>query len=798
MTPLEPNRAQLEIFVNALFRYCDPDGVVNVRAFYQNDANKTFRITPTPLKGGLKFLVDVAEDDARRAANDPQAIIFCPPVATFKATAGWHARQEDLLEGPALSLELDQNPRAALATLEHLLGSATLIICSGGEWENPKTGEVENKLHVHWRLKEPASGRDLVKLKELRRLAHILVGGDMTNVPVVHPIRWAGSWHRKSTPRLCEIISPAAQTDNEIDLDIALAALEAVTPAGPGGPQQSTEQQSEQGSLDWSEAFGKIISGEEFHPALTPLSASFATYGVPRTATRHILNALLDNTQTTDPERLKRRDTERSKLHDTVKSAYEKFAATPTSGALFDPWQELIAPPFPVDVLPGVVREYVTAKSTDIGVDLSAMAMATLAACSGAISHHFHLNLKHKGTWWMHPNLWVLLVGRSSWKKSPAIDNAVAPLYSAQAENQRDHAAQLKDYKRKKQANEKGIEEPDPPERYIVNNTTIEKLADLLSRTNRGILVVRDEIAGWVGGMDKYSSGGKDKASSDRAFWLECWKGGPYTYDRVLRGEIFIPNLSTSFIGGVQPGKLPQLQGLTDDGLLQRFLPVLMQSPGPPADTDCRKIEGDYGKLLRTLLKTPGRGLYPTDGAIAAMAELRQHIFNLEQVGGALPEGFEGFVGKLAGFAGALTIILHLVNEPAKAVHDFVDGTVVENVRRLIMNFLLPHAYQFYCLQTGETDRLRKLASFVLLSGLARIRAADLSAKVWDCRGKTVQEINDKVSPLVAGGWLTPDPGPECRSWVVNRVAIDEQFAARMASVRDSRAAFAQLLRARA
>ncbi len=70
---LEPDRDQIEIFVNALFRHAAPQGFVSLRAFYEDGGAKPFRITPTSLAGGLKFLVDVAEDDARRAANDPQA-----------------------------------------------------------------------------------------------------------------------------------------------------------------------------------------------------------------------------------------------------------------------------------------------------------------------------------------------------------------------------------------------------------------------------------------------------------------------------------------------------------------------------------------------------------------------------------------------------------------------------------------------------------------------------------------------------------------------------------------------------
>src|SRR5262249_50448247 len=57
----------------------------------------------------------------------------------------------------------------------------------------------------------------------------MLVGADPSNVPINHPIRWPGSWHRKREPRICEIISSTEQLDNEIDLNVALAALEDVT-----------------------------------------------------------------------------------------------------------------------------------------------------------------------------------------------------------------------------------------------------------------------------------------------------------------------------------------------------------------------------------------------------------------------------------------------------------------------------------------------------------------------------------------------------------------------------------------
>ena len=87
--------------------------------------------------------------------------------------------------------------------MQELLGPPTLVVESGGEWTNPETGEIEPKLHIHYRLKVPARDKAaLAALKIARKLATHIVHGDPTNNPVAHPIRWAGSWHRKNEPKL--------------------------------------------------------------------------------------------------------------------------------------------------------------------------------------------------------------------------------------------------------------------------------------------------------------------------------------------------------------------------------------------------------------------------------------------------------------------------------------------------------------------------------------------------------------------------------------------------------------------
>jgi hypothetical protein len=235
---LEPDRGQLGFFIDAIFRRAS-SGFIAIRSFYE-DEDRPFVITAVAFNGDrrLTFLTDMVETQARTAAQATKAVVFCPPLAIFADRD--KAREADVLEGLALSVECDQHPQQARQILEQLLGPATVVVQSGGVWINGGD-TAEDKLHLHWRLAFPASGKDgLAKLKVARALAARLVGGDPSNKPVCHPIRWPGSWHRKGEPRLCAI--DTAYPDNEIDLDSALAALTVASPET--NDQQKSEKRA--------------------------------------------------------------------------------------------------------------------------------------------------------------------------------------------------------------------------------------------------------------------------------------------------------------------------------------------------------------------------------------------------------------------------------------------------------------------------------------------------------------------------------------------------------------------------
>ena len=114
-----------------------------------------------------------------------------------------------------------------VAKLRAVIGPPTLVVASGGTSTNPKTGEVQAKLHAHWRLNEPTQTEEEHRfLKHARALACDFVGADASSKPAVHPIRWAGTLHRKNPhdPRCVEIIEE--NFDSEISIEDVVSELE--------------------------------------------------------------------------------------------------------------------------------------------------------------------------------------------------------------------------------------------------------------------------------------------------------------------------------------------------------------------------------------------------------------------------------------------------------------------------------------------------------------------------------------------------------------------------------------------
>ena len=273
--------------------------------------------------------------------------------------------------------------------------------------------------------------------------------------------------------------------------------------------------------------------------------------------------------------------------------------------------------PFPVDALPSTVATYVQAASEAIGCDPSFIALPLLACLARAIGNSRVIRLKRS---WTEPAIvWAAIVGRSGTHKTPALQAATNFVERKQKaaikkheEDVEAYAQDLAEYDRalSKWKRSKSTEPPPwkPKEpicnRYVTSDCTIEALAALLAQQDDGILVIRDELAGWLNGIAEYK-GGK---GSDLGHWLACWSAQSLTVDRKTGAirMISIPRAAVSLTGGIQPRVLQSAIGREhmQDGLCARLL-MAMPTSSPVVWSDAtidvpteQKMSGLIDKLL--------------------------------------------------------------------------------------------------------------------------------------------------------------------------------------------------------
>lgn len=207
----------IERFTSSIFKHCDSNGWVKHYVFEHGGKDTKPRRSEWGRLCDTNKMHDFIEWSRLRPGT-----VYCPPVGTFVDPSA-RTVEANVSEAPALVVELDDNPTEMRGLAEAILGPATLVIRSGG-----MTSTGEDKLHLYWRLTRPArTEAERQVLKAARAALGALCEADMTAVPLMHPMRWPGSWHTKGEPRLCEIIE---QTENELDLDAAYAILNEVAP----------------------------------------------------------------------------------------------------------------------------------------------------------------------------------------------------------------------------------------------------------------------------------------------------------------------------------------------------------------------------------------------------------------------------------------------------------------------------------------------------------------------------------------------------------------------------------------
>ena len=306
-------------------------------------------------------------------------------------------------------------------------------------------------------------------------------------------------------------------------------------------------------------------------------------------------------------------------------------------------------PPFPVAVLGDWWGRWcqTAAKGATAPVDYTATGLLAIA---GTLIGNARV-VAASPDWHEPPIIWAMLLGAPSAGKSPALDPLARILDAFEAESaltfadtSRRHAAEVEAAKVRREAWAVSVktaakdglpppvlpmdaEEPPAPARPRVrlSDTTLEAAADLSAGNAKGLLLLRDELAGWWRGFNRYGGDG------ERQFWLQSYGARSYVVDRKkAAGPVTVERLAVSVLGGVQPDVLAEMLAGEADGFAARFLYAY---PEPVRGFSLASAGVDR------------------DGAEAALARLRRLALVATGLWG-------GWLGKQGGHALRLALIL--------------------------------------------------------------------------------------------------------------------------------------------
>lgn len=246
--------------------------------------------------------------------------------------------------------------------------------------------------------------------------------------------------------------------------------------------------------------------------------------------------------------------------------------------------------PMPIHTFPEPLASFVNEGASALGCDPCMIAMPALTAIACAIGTTRRIRLKAQ---WAEPAiLWTAVSSRSGSLKSPAYDLATAELRRSQLEKLKRFEIEYKQYQVAKEIHEKAKKtwrgskssegpprEPTPPslERHVVSDTTCEALGPILQANPRGVLLLRDELSGWLMGFNEYKRGkGRDVAN-----WLEMHRAGTAIIDRKSSPlPIYVPRAAVSVAGTIQPSILRNC--ITPDYLASGLASRLLIVEPPP------------------------------------------------------------------------------------------------------------------------------------------------------------------------------------------------------------------------
>lgn len=472
-------------------------------------------------------------------------------------------------------------------------------------------------------------------------------------------------------------------------------------------------------------------------------------------------------------------------------------------------------PPLDPRLIPDPLRDWLTDIADRVGCPLEFPTVGAIVFIGSIVGRRIGIRPKRFDDWTVVPNLWGMAVARSGMLKSPALQEALSPLRRLEARSREQHTQAVQEFAIAKEVaqakaaaaktalktaakNEKAdpaklrelaaqaqaefAEEPPKQRRFVLNDATVEKLGEILRDSPTGVLEFRDELPGFLKGLDK------EGRESDRAFYLESWNGtSDFVYDRVGRGTVFIASAVVSIFGGIQPGPLARYvrssaSGDNDDGLLPRFQLAVYPDQGtdwcnvdrwPDTEAKSRAYTifealadldaGLIGAQIDEHDSHPIPYLRFSDEAQGFFNEWRTHLETVKLRNDLETPVLESHLAKFRSLMPSLALLFHLI--------EVVDGQDVGAVSlgaaaraAAWCDFLEAHARRIYqSAFDGDVEPAQRLADRIRESLPNPFTVRQAAQKGWKDLG-TTEDVERAVVILEENDWvrrIEVPPGPE-------------------------------------
>lgn len=385
--------------------------------------------------------------------------------------------------------------------------------------------------------------------------------------------------------------------------------------------------------------------------------------------------------------------------------------------------------PITPDMLPPSIRVWVQDVCERIESPFEIGAVSALCFIGNLIGSKVGVRPKQRDNWTNTPNLWGMVIGAPSIKKTPVYSELFKSIGRLQKEAENDFTKDFEIFeveselhaKQWKEAVKEGDEEalktlkdskPKKPRkrRYTTQDGTIEAITDIIKENPNGLLISRDELSGWLKQMDKVGREG------ERSFYLEGWNGtNSFSVDRVMRGSIFLPRLTLGVIGNIQPSIIKEyvyeaVKGNKADGFLQRFQMAIYAEPIEQTLIDRapnRTARKSFDEVINYVARDDEfEGALSDDFSEIPFYHFNdeaQSIFNewyldnANEAKGAFNEALEGHLSKYPKLFTSLALIFHICDIAGGRSFDNtkIDKRNAERALSLT-NALKSHAYKLY------------------------------------------------------------------------------------------------------